>query len=571
MTPLLPPPPAADAAPPDRSLSPPPLLQGLTARQALLTLGIVVVLGVLTGSVQLLNEWQAARRSTAASTAQALGMIQESAVEAAFQLNPDLAAKVVDGLCRQASVQRVVLRDNFGKVMAERERPAPTSWHSALDRLLFADVTDYELPLVYGRGRPDQSEVGALVVQLSPTDLGTAFIARATIDVGLWVAQALVICVLVVGVFYVLITQPLVRVARAIGQVDALRPAESPIPRPKRHGGDELGYLVATLNNLLFAFQRGLDQRDRADREVRALTRDLEDRVSERTKALNDAMEQLSREKEETERAFRRLDETHKELNRANGLVLESIHYARKIQDALLPDKNALGDGVRDIHVIWEPLHLVGGDYFWLQRRGGRSMVFVADCTGHGVPGAFMTMVVAAALDQILQQRPDAGPSEILETLDDLVRARLRQDRPDAGSDDGLDGAVCIYDPAAATVIFAGARVPLLYSRGRSLHEIRGDRRSLGYRTASRRVRLTDHVVPVEPGMAFYLFTDGIPDHMGGHPLRLLGRKRLAAMIASAQPGPLSEQLTALKTALDEYRGHEPRRDDMTLIGFIPA
>ena len=169
------------------------------------------------------------------------------------------------------------------------------------------------------------------------------------------------------------------------------------------------------------------------------------------------------------------------------------------------------------------------------------------------------------------RQRPDARPSDILEALDGLVRARLRQDRPGAGSDDGLDGAVCIYDPATATVTFAGARTPLLYGRGGSMHEIRGDRRSLGYRTAWRRNRLIDHVVPVEPGMAFFLFTDGIPDHMGGHPSRLLGRKRLAAMIANARPGPLSEQLAALKTALDEYRGEEPRRDDMTLIGFIPA
>lgn len=284
--------------------------------------------------------------------------------------------------------------------------------------------------------------------------------------------------------------------------------------------------------------------------------------------------EALAREKADTERAFDQLAETHRELDRANRLVLESIRYARRIQTALLPDLRALDGMMDDIQVSWQPLDVVGGDYFWLERFAGpdgdTGLIAVIDCTGHGVPGAFMTMVVASALDRILHEMRLRTPSEILEHLDRMVRLRLRQDRPDAESDDGLDAAVCVYDLAAGTLTYAGASIPLLFTVGAEVVEIKGSRASLGYRSQPPSERFTDHRIAVEPGTTFYLLTDGVHDHVGGARRRLLGRRRFAAMIRERLALPLAAQIVQLEAALDDYRGVEPRRDDMTLVGFRP-
>ncbi len=258
------------------------------------------------------------------------------------------------------------------------------------------------------------------------------------------------------------------------------------------------------------------------------------------------------------------------QLEQANRLILESIGYARRIQDGLLPDPKALADRLAELHMHWEPLQLVGGDYCWLQPLGRRSLVFIADCTGHGVPGAFMTMVVAAALEQFLTGGETADPGSILEGIDSLVRCRLRQNQPGSISDDGLDAAVCLWDPDTRTVTYAGANIPLFYSAAGQIVTIKGNRSSLGYRTLPARPPFENHTIAVEPGMGFYLFTDGIADHMGGQPRRLFGRGRLARLLADCRDRPLAEQIEGILSTLEDYRGEEPRRDDMAAIAFRP-
>lgn len=543
--------------------------ESLTLKQAMATLAVVLAVGLLGGILELFFDWRDMRQEVVTSTRQTIEMVRGSAVESAYQLSPDLAAQVVDGLMQRETVAAVQIHDNFGKLLAEASRDVvPTG---ATSRTLFGDVTSYDVPLVYDDGVMPAQEVGVLTVDLSAGVLGQRFFDRATVNATLGILRAVIVCVIVVAVFTVMITRPLLRLSRGIAVVRPDAPGAGLLSMPRGHERDELGLLVRAFNHLLGAFQRGLEQRDAAEAELQALTRDLEDRVRERTHELEVANAALAEEKEETEQAFARLDEAHRDLDRANRLLVESIQYARRIQTALLPDKNALGDAVKEVHVCWEPLHVVGGDYFWLERIGGKSFLMIVDCTGHGVPGAFMTLVTASALDRILHERHMLQPSEVLTELDAMVRARLRQDHPEADSDDGLDAAICVWDPEAMTVTYAGANLPLLYAgRDGVPHDIRGTRASLGYATLPPTKPFEDHVIAVEDGMTFYMITDGIPDHMGGAPRRLLGRKRLKDMLAKVQGQPIEAQLTALQDDLDAWRGDEPRRDDMTLIGFRP-
>lgn len=269
------------------------------------------------------------------------------------------------------------------------------------------------------------------------------------------------------------------------------------------------------------------------------------------------------------------LEQAHDRLERANRQVIESIGYARRIQDSVLPDRNALAGAGVEVAVLWEPLHVVGGDYFWLEEIDGLCVIAVADCTGHGVPGAFLTLIVATALDRLLHERGLRAPAAILAGLDAMVRTQLRQDGRGAESDDGLDCGLCVWDRTAGTLHFAGAGLSLTVVRDGVAERVRGGRRGLGYprpaRAGQRDDVIADIAVPVA-GATFYLMTDGITDQMGraapDRAPRLLGQRGVTDSLLRHADLPLAAQAAALEADLDAYRGAETRRDDMTLVAF---
>lgn len=262
---------------------------------------------------------------------------------------------------------------------------------------------------------------------------------------------------------------------------------------------------------------------------------------------------------------------THNHLEKSNGLLMESVNYARKIQEALLPSPEALSDKMDEVAVCWQPLHVVSGDYYWMQEVDGRCVIVVGDCTGHGVPGAFLTMVFATALEQILREESSLHPAAMLSTIDRIVRKRLRQEHSNSPADDGLEAAICIFDRRTATMEYAGAGISLLaIPVSGSWQEFKADRMALGYGSLRPKSPFTSYHLHVEPGTSYYLFTDGAPDHIGGSPCRLFGRKRLTETIAQQRHLPLAQQLEEIREQLDSYRGKQLRRDDMTIIAFRP-
>ena len=299
----------------------------------------------------------------------------------------------------------------------------------------------------------------------------------------------------------------------------------------------------------------------------------LEERVAERTHELEQALTQLAEEKDGVERAMARLNEAHAELNQVNRRINESIRYASRIQSSLLPADGAQ-TGLHDIAIGWRPRDVVGGDLYWIGRFGDRCLIAVMDCTGHGVPGAFMTAIVASVLDRILYEHCHDDPAQILQLLNKLVKSSLRQEHHepsvDFGSDDGLDAAICLVDLAQSTLTFAGANLPLAYTLGDQIKEIKGNRHSLGYRTSRVDYQFTNHQLTLCPGQTFYLATDGVTDQVGGPSRRLFGRKRLAEALLDGAALPASGQLERVFATLAEYRGQEVPRDDMTLLIFTP-
>lgn len=535
--------------------------RSLVAKLAVVTLLAALALSLLSSAYVIASDWNTFRAETREQVRQLKTMVAPPAAEAAFQLNAAQAGSLVEGLLEFREVRRAVLLDDFGDVLAEGAREAAGE-PGGLGEWLFSGLEVHERELRHPDVRGRVQKVGQLQIELDPEILGQSFVSRLQAGVVTGVTQAVVVALVVVLLFYGLMLRPMLQISHAVAQTDPERPAHWPRPRMGHHENDELGALGRSLDRLLRAFQEGLDARDGARRELKALNEDLERRVVERTR-------ELEAEKAETERALAQLDEANRELERSNRLVVESIRYARRIQTAMLPDKHALDGRMDEVQVYWEPLHLVGGDYFWLEEIDGCSVLLVADCTGHGVPGAFITMVVASALDRILHEHRLLEPAAILRELDRLVRARLRQDGCDSDSDDGLEAAVCVYHPDGQRLVFAGVGQPLVIDREGEIEEIRGVRGGLGYRSLEP-ADPVDHEIRVEPGMEFFLITDGVHDHVGGVPPRLFGRRRLRRVLAEASEHDLSARIDTLVRELEDYRDGEARRDDMTLVAFRP-
>jgi len=542
-----------DPFPPLPSQSPVAPWRGLSFKQAVATLVIGLGLGGVTGVWELVSDYRQLRAEVSDGTAANLALVRGLAAEAAYLLNVDLARAVVTGLAHDPLAAEISLTDNFGGVLAELTRPADPVALPGLAQRLFGDLSPAPLVLQASGG---SDEVGRLELRLDPDRLFKRYLDHLVANTITGIASTVVLCLLVVAVFNLLITRPLLRVITALAQVNPARPGAALLSLPRRHRDDELGWLMTTVNDLLTASQRDLDGRDAAEAELAALARDLERRVTERTA-------ELEREKEEAEHA-------NAQLEKANRFISDGIRYASRIQTALLPDSAALEGVVEEITIGWRPFDIVGGDYYWIGRFDDKAVIAVMDCTGHGVPGAFMTAVVSSILARILHHHGHDDPATILGLLDVLVRTALRQDRGDGPADDGLDAAICVLDSSRQHLSFAGANLPLTWWEGGEIRSIRGDRRSLGYRESRPLPSFTTHQIPITSESVFYLYTDGLTDQIGGPHRLLFGRHRLQQALARGAPLPLEQQKADLLATLDEWRGEQARRDDMTFIAFRP-
>lgn len=297
---------------------------------------------------------------------------------------------------------------------------------------------------------------------------------------------------------------------------------------------DELGIFATTFNQMT--------------RDLRRTYETIEETVILRT-------EQLRHE-----------TETVQALNRQ---IMDSLTYAARIQRSLLPTPEALLPWLDDLAIRWQPRDVVGGDFYWWHATPDGFTVVLADCTGHGVPGAFMTIIVSSALDRLRRENRLHDPARLLADVDGMVKRALHQAGGDSLSDDGLDAAVCMVSRRAGTLTFAGARLPLLIECGGEVREIRGDRKSVGYRTIDIGAGFTNHTVPLEAGSSFWLLTDGLTDQLGADRPVAFGRTRVRAALTGAS-GSLEAQAGAVLLALDLHQGGGPRLDDLTLIGFRP-
>ncbi|MDM8560638.1 SpoIIE family protein phosphatase [Candidatus Parabeggiatoa sp. HSG14] len=282
-------------------------------------------------------------------------------------------------------------------------------------------------------------------------------------------------------------------------------------------------------------------------------------KVSYAITAFQDITERLKREQ---------AGRVREAIETVNRRTMESIQYAKIIQNALLPNREQIKTFLPKSFFIWMPRNIVGGDMLYTEPFEDNIIVAIIDCTGHGIPGAFMAMVASTALRRVTRDEGCLIPNDILKRLNVLVKTSLQQDADYIHSDNGLDAAICLIKPHEKTLTFAGANLPLYYIYQNQLHVIKGNKHSLGYKKSDVDFDFMAHTIKIKKGMSFYLSTDGFINQLGGSKRFSFSRKRFKLLLLENCHLSFDEQAKKLLQAFNHYKGDNDRQDDVTVVGF---
>jgi serine phosphatase RsbU (regulator of sigma subunit) len=253
------------------------------------------------------------------------------------------------------------------------------------------------------------------------------------------------------------------------------------------------------------------------------------------------------------------------EIELKNRDILDNLLYARRIQDAILPEIGLIYETLRESFIIYMPKDIVSGDFYSFSQRDGKVILAAADCTGHGVTGAFMSMIGSSVLNQIINEKGITQPAEILNNLNSGITEALKQKDNDVT--DGMDIALCTFDLKTMHLQFAGANRPLWIFRQGQLVEIKPDKIAIGGFRIRSEETFTNHELKLQSGDTIYLFTDGFADQFGGPAGKKLLSKRLREILSSMQDLNMREQEKRLTDIFNEWKGNVTQVDDVLVVG----
>lgn len=254
-------------------------------------------------------------------------------------------------------------------------------------------------------------------------------------------------------------------------------------------------------------------------------------------------------------------------IEEKNKDIMGSIRYAKRIQEAILPPANIVSKLLPDSFILYKPKDIVSGDFYWMEQSGGKLLFAAVDCTGHGVPGAFMSIVGFNLLNQAVNEQGLSDPALILDSLNRGVSNTLHRTLDDSAIKDGMDIALCAVDKARGVVEFAGAFNPLYIIRDGSLIETKADKIPIGTLTGEEMRSFTTRHIPVQPGDAIYVFSDGYADQFGGPRGKKFKYKQLQDLLVSISSRPMSEQKEILDRTIEEWKAGYDQVDDILIMG----
>jgi serine phosphatase RsbU (regulator of sigma subunit) len=260
------------------------------------------------------------------------------------------------------------------------------------------------------------------------------------------------------------------------------------------------------------------------------------------------------------------IEKQHEQISEQNEQIKSSINYASKIQQAVLPPKETIDRVLKDYFILYLPRDIVSGDFYWITERKGVIYYAVADCTGHGVPGGFMSMMGMSFLNEIVGKNRKLSAGEILDNLRDNIINSLHQTGRIGENKDGMDIALVIIDPETNQAQFAGANNPLILIRDNELISYKSDKMPIGIYFKA--VPFTTHLFEIKKGDVLYTYSDGYVDQFGGPDTRKFMSKNFKELLLKIHQLPMPEQREILHTTLIEWIGSLDRIDDVAVMGY---
>ena len=265
-------------------------------------------------------------------------------------------------------------------------------------------------------------------------------------------------------------------------------------------------------------------------------------------------------------RLYELLD-NHQTVKQQKSSILESIRYAQRIQNAVLPPDDIIKLMLPDYFILYKPRDIVSGDYYWMTQIGKKTIVVVADCTGHGVPGAFMSMLGITLLNQNVKTHESLHANEILDELRDNIIHSLRQDNNHDATKDGMDMSLLIFDFEKNELEFAGANNPIYVIRNNTLIVLEADKMPVGIHIGNKR-NFNRREFKIEKADRFYAFSDGYLDQFGGIQNKKFMRKNFTELLMKIHQKPMAEQREILEQTVENWRGNLEQVDDILVLGF---
>lgn len=256
------------------------------------------------------------------------------------------------------------------------------------------------------------------------------------------------------------------------------------------------------------------------------------------------------------------------EIQNKNKKIADSINYAKRIQNAILPNNNVINKVLPASFILYKPKDVVSGDFPWYVQMGDDIYMAAVDCTGHGVPGALLSLIGYFLLNDIVRSRKISNPGLILDQLDEGVTTTLRQDQDDSKTKDGMDIALCKINPKTRTVEFAGAHRPLYIMKKGEMEEIKGNKFAIGGGIYKNQTNFTNFTIELEKDDSIYFCSDGYPDQFGGPENRKFGPKRTRELIKTLHKKSMKDAYKVFDKEWEDWKGEEKQTDDVLLIGI---
>ncbi len=261
-------------------------------------------------------------------------------------------------------------------------------------------------------------------------------------------------------------------------------------------------------------------------------------------------------------------------IERQKEKIVDSITYAQLIQQSILMEENEIQTHLPDSFIYFQPKDIVSGDLYWFSKVNDKIILAAIDCTGHGVPGAFMSMIGNTLLNQIVNEKQITVPSEVLQLLNKGIYESLHQQKNGTLSRDGMDIALCCIDYKNKQVQYAGAHNPLYVLTDNEITVIKADRQTIGgggfitTKRNSMNLEYTNHVIPLKKGMSIYLFSDGYNDQFGGKDRKKFGAQKFKELLLNSQHLSMQKQKELIVAAHQEWKGNTAQIDDVLVVGI---